>query len=97
LEVEDFLNPTLRASMSDPQSLKDCAKAADILHSAIQNQQKIAIFADYDVDGGTSAALLIDFLRQFAIESYPLCARSDHRGLWAQSQGDGRFGRSPMI
>jgi single-stranded-DNA-specific exonuclease len=68
LEVEDFLNPTLRANMSDPQSLKDCAKAADILHSAIQNQQKIVIFADYDVDGGTSAALLIDFLRQFTIE-----------------------------
>jgi len=67
-EVADFLNPTLRASMSDPQSLKDCAEAADILLTAIQNQQKIAIFADYDVDGGTSAVLLIDFLGQLAIE-----------------------------
>jgi single-stranded-DNA-specific exonuclease len=67
-EVADFLNPTLRVSMSDPLSLKDCAKAAQILLTAIQNQQKIAIFADYDVDGGTSAALLIDFLRQNAIE-----------------------------
>ncbi|MBL6637579.1 MAG: single-stranded-DNA-specific exonuclease RecJ [Planktomarina sp.] len=67
-EVADFLNPTLRVNMSDPLSLKDCAKAAQILLTAIQNQQKIAIFADYDVDGGTSAALLIDFLRQNAIE-----------------------------
>ena len=62
-EVADFLNPTLRASMSDPLSVKDCATAAEILLTAIQHQQKIAIFADYDVDGGTSAALLIDFLR----------------------------------
>ena len=67
-EVADFLNPTLRASMSDPLSLKDCATAAEILLTSIQNQQKIAIFADYDVDGGTSAALLIDFLQQFAIQ-----------------------------
>ena len=67
-EVAEFLNPTLRASMSDPQSLKDCAKAAEILLTAIQNQQKIAIFADYDVDGGSSAALLIDFLQQLSIE-----------------------------
>jgi len=67
-EVADFLNPTLRASMSDPLCLKDCATAAEILLTAIQNQQKIAIFADYDVDGGTSAALLIDFLQQFAIQ-----------------------------
>jgi len=67
-EVADFLNPTLRASMSDPLSVKDCATAAEILLTAIQNQQKIAIFADYDVDGGTSAALLIDFLQQFAMQ-----------------------------
>ena len=67
-EVSDFLTPTLRVSMSDPLSLKDCATAAEILLTSIQNQQKIAIFADYDVDGGTSAALLIDFLQQFAIQ-----------------------------
>ena len=67
-EVSEFLNPTLRTSMSDPQSLKDCAKAAEILLTAIQYQQKIAIFADYDVDGGSSAALLIDFLQQLSIE-----------------------------
>ena len=34
------------------------------LVEAAQNGQKIAIFADYDVDGGTSAALLLDWLRQ---------------------------------
>lgn len=62
-----FLNPTLRDLMSDPKELKDCTKAAEILVQAARAEQRIAIFADYDVDGGTSAALLFDFLSHFSI------------------------------
>ncbi|WP_342078653.1 single-stranded-DNA-specific exonuclease RecJ [Yoonia sp. SS1-5] len=62
-EADAFLAPTLRALMPDPRTLRDMeAAAARFLH-AVGNGQRIAIFADYDVDGGTSAALLITWLR----------------------------------
>jgi single-stranded-DNA-specific exonuclease len=63
-EAESFLAPKLRDLMPDPRKLKDLEKAATRLVSAVKNKERIAIFADYDVDGGASAALLIDWLRQ---------------------------------
>ena len=63
-----YLEPTLRELMPEPSKLKDMTKAAErILHSA-KTGEKVAIFADYDVDGGCSAALLIDWFRFFNIE-----------------------------
>ncbi len=57
-----YLAPTLRELMPDPSHLRDMDAAADILWNAVQNQNKIAVFADYDVDGGASAAILIAWL-----------------------------------
>ena len=47
-QADSFLNPTLRATMSDPQKLKDCTLAAEIILRAVQARNQIAIFADYD-------------------------------------------------
>ena len=59
-----FLEPRLRDLLPDPRTLKDMDRvSARILHS-IQNNERIAVFADYDVDGGASAALLTDWFRQ---------------------------------
>lgn len=63
-ESASFLAPALRDLMPDPSSLKDMDKAAARFLSAVQNNERIAIFGDYDVDGGASAALLISWLRQ---------------------------------
>ncbi|TKW66166.1 MAG: single-stranded-DNA-specific exonuclease RecJ [Paracoccus denitrificans] len=63
-EVPGFLQPTLREMLPDPLRLRDMAVAAERLVDATLNAQKIAIFADYDVDGGASAALILDWLRQ---------------------------------
>ena len=62
-----FLAPTLRDLMPDPRSMRDMEPAAARILLAARNHQRIAIFADYDVDGGTSAALLIDWLRGFGV------------------------------
>ena len=59
-----FLAPALRDLLPDPRSLKDMEPAAQRFITALKNNDKIAIFADYDVDGGASAALLITWLRQ---------------------------------
>ena len=58
-----FLAPTLRDLLPDPRSLKDMDAASARFLNAVAQGERIAVFADYDVDGGTSAALLINWLR----------------------------------
>ncbi|MEM7471904.1 MAG: single-stranded-DNA-specific exonuclease RecJ [Pseudomonadota bacterium] len=62
-DAERYLSPTLKELLPDPSSLKDMDVAAARLTKAVAAREKIAIFADYDVDGATSAALLINWLR----------------------------------
>ncbi len=62
-EAEGFLKPALRDLLPDPRSLRDMEAAAARLLAAVDRRERIAIFADYDVDGGASAALLIWWLR----------------------------------
>ncbi len=63
-EAPLYLDPKLRDLLPDPLSLRDMDKAAERLVAALLAGQRIAIFADYDVDGGASAALLLDWLRR---------------------------------
>ena len=63
-EAEAFLAPSLRDLLPDPRSLRDMEKAATRFLSAVKAGQRIAVFADYDVDGGSSAALLLVWLRE---------------------------------
>ena len=62
-EATSFLAPQLRELMPDPRSLKDMERASARIVRALDGRERVAIFADYDVDGGTSAALLIDWFR----------------------------------
>lgn len=68
-DAELFLAPALRDLLPDPLSLRDMGPAADRLLAALRRRERIAIFADYDVDGGTSAALLITWLRALGLAS----------------------------
>lgn len=63
-EAEAFLAPSLRDLLPDPRSLRDMEKAATRFLAAVKARQRIAVFADYDVDGGSSAALLLVWLRE---------------------------------
>jgi single-stranded-DNA-specific exonuclease len=62
-DARAYLAPALRDLLPDPLSLKDMGPAAARFLDAVKTRQTIAIFADYDVDGGSSAALLIVWLR----------------------------------
>ncbi|MBD3803349.1 MAG: single-stranded-DNA-specific exonuclease RecJ [Thioclava sp.] len=68
-EAEGFLEPTLRELLPDPRSLRDMEAAATRFLKAVKSGEKIAVFADYDVDGGSSAALLIHWLRAMGREA----------------------------
>ena len=58
-----FLDPKLADLLPDPRGLKDMAPAAARFLRALKGRERIAVFADYDVDGGSSAALLLIWLR----------------------------------
>ncbi|MFO1105021.1 MAG: single-stranded-DNA-specific exonuclease RecJ [Amaricoccus sp.] len=66
-EAQAYLAPSLRDLMPDPSRLRDMDAAADRLVRAVERSERIAIFADYDVDGGASAALLISWLRDLGL------------------------------
>ena len=59
-----FLDPKLREQLPDPSHLRDMDRAAERIAQAVMDDELIAIFGDYDVDGATSSALLYRFLTQ---------------------------------
>ncbi|ETI64722.1 recombinase RecJ [Sphingobium sp. C100] len=69
--VEAHRNPTIRAFMPDPSLFRDMDAAAERLADAVQRQEDVRIFGDYDVDGATSAALLIRLLRDLGLHARP--------------------------
>ncbi len=60
--AEGFLEPSLRELMPDPARLTDCEVAAARLADAVARGERVAVFADYDVDGATSGALVVRVL-----------------------------------
>ncbi len=60
-----YLTPRLRDSFPDPADFADMDKAARLVWEAIEAERPMAVFADYDVDGATSAAQLIRYFRHF--------------------------------
>lgn len=66
-EVPVVLDPTIKALLPDPASLRDMDKAAARIADAIAAKQPVAIFGDYDVDGASSSALLHRFLTHHGV------------------------------
>lgn len=62
-DVEAFLFPRLRDHFPDPFKLKDMEAVASFLAEAVMTGRKIGVFADFDVDGATSSAILKRFFR----------------------------------
>ncbi len=61
--------PTLRDFLPDPSEFNDMDTAADRLAQAVLSGERITVYGDYDVDGATSAALLIRLLRDLGVEA----------------------------
>jgi single-stranded-DNA-specific exonuclease len=67
-DVENFLDPKIKTTLPNPFDLLDMDKAVAHVLEAINKNKKITIFADYDVDGATSSALLKRFFREVGVE-----------------------------
>jgi len=61
--AERYLDPSIRTLLPDPACLQDMEKAAMRFAKAIAQNEPIAVFGDYDVDGAASVALIERFLR----------------------------------
>ncbi len=61
--MEKFLNPSIKEYMPDPSVLRDMDAAAKLIADSVLNNEKIAIYGDYDVDGITSTAIFVKYLR----------------------------------
>lgn len=61
-EARAFFRPRLN-DLHDPFLMKNMDKAVERLERAIENQEKVIIYGDYDVDGTTSVAMMYQFLK----------------------------------
>ncbi|HEY4981858.1 MAG TPA: single-stranded-DNA-specific exonuclease RecJ [Pseudolabrys sp.] len=67
-EAEAFLDPTIKRLMPDPHTLTDMEAASARIAHAIEREESVAIFGDYDVDGATASALLCRYLRHCGLD-----------------------------
>ncbi|MEI6160371.1 MAG: DHH family phosphoesterase, partial [Roseococcus sp.] len=66
-----FLEPTLRALLPDPSVLLEMDAAAARLADAVQRGETVAVFADYDVDGACSGAVMVQAFRTLGCTVFP--------------------------
>lgn len=64
-ELRNFFSPQL-SHLHDPFFMKDMDKATERILRAIENQENIMVYGDYDVDGTTSVAMMYTFLKTLA-------------------------------
>ena len=67
-DMDKFLNPSVKEYMPDPFVLRDMRNAAKIISDAIMKNEKIAVYGDYDVDGITSTAIFVKYLRSIGAD-----------------------------
>ncbi|WP_168464320.1 single-stranded-DNA-specific exonuclease RecJ [Wolbachia endosymbiont of Ctenocephalides felis wCfeT] len=67
--ASDFLYPLIRSLLPDPFHLLDMDKAVSRIVKAVNSNENIAIFGDYDVDGATSSALINRYLKEIGVNS----------------------------
>jgi len=80
-EAEKFLYPDLR-DLSDPFLLPDMDLAVGRVIRALMNKERICIYSDYDADGVTSAAIMLNFLKELKIDvDYYIPTRDEGYGL----------------
>lgn len=72
VEAREFISPDYEMNTHDPFLLKDAEKAAVRIIQAIENKERIAIYADYDADGIPGAVIWNDFFKRIAYENYSI-------------------------
>lgn len=69
-EKENFLNPSYDSQTHNPFLLKDAEKAAGRIIKAIEKDEKVIIYSDYDTDGIPAGVVLHDFFKKIGFENF---------------------------
>lgn len=69
-EVDDFLDPS-REKLHDPFLMKDMDKAVSRIMKAVERNERIMVYGDYDVDGTTSVAMVSSFFKGLQVPVLP--------------------------
>jgi single-stranded-DNA-specific exonuclease len=69
-EIEKFLSPDYEKDLFDPFLMRDMEKACVRLFEALEAEEKIVIYADYDADGIPGAVILDDLLKKVGYKNY---------------------------
>jgi single-stranded-DNA-specific exonuclease recJ len=67
-KLNSFLSPDYDLEKGDPYLLPDMQKAVDRIKTAYEKGEKIVIYGDYDVDGISATALLLDAFESFGFK-----------------------------
>ncbi|MFA6177813.1 MAG: single-stranded-DNA-specific exonuclease RecJ [Candidatus Paceibacterota bacterium] len=71
-QAEIFLNPNYERDFHDPFLMRDMEKACVRLYEAIENKEKIIIYADYDCDGIPGAVILTDLFLLLGYKNFEI-------------------------
>ena len=69
-EIENFLNPSYADHVHSPLLLHDMEKALSRIMYAIEHNESIVIYADYDADGIPGAVIFSDFFKKIGYENF---------------------------
>lgn len=69
-EKQKFLNPSYDDHIHDPFLLKDAKKAAERIIKAIEGNEKIVIYSDYDADGIPAGVVFHDFFKKIGFKNF---------------------------
>jgi len=99
-EVNDFLNPKL-ASLADPFDLPEMDIAVRRIFEAVDQQQKVVLYGDYDVDGVTSMSIIHLTLKAYGLDSKLFLPHRMEEGYGVSNDGIHRvleeFGKPDLI
>lgn len=79
-DMQRFLEPRIRDTMSNPYQLKDFAQAVQRVCDAIVSREKIVVIGDYDVDGVSSISLMVNFFRYIEYDVEYFVPHREHDG-----------------
>ena len=94
-DAERFLNPDYDSGTHDPFLMKDMDKAVERILKAIERNEKIIIYSDYDADGIPGAVVLHDFFKKIGFNNFENYIPHRHEeGFGLNMEAVEEFGKS---
>lgn len=69
-EWDNFLNPNYEIGLNDPFLFRDMEKVVTRVLSAVENNEKIVVYSDYDADGVPGGVILHDFFKKIGYTNF---------------------------